>query len=59
MSLFGRPVVIFPHSDRPGCLDALRTKLAMLQGCLGAWLVRGLWVAVGMVIGAVVGRGCD
>ena len=59
VNLRAGPNLILPYEGKPGCLDALRAKLAALTGCLGAWIVRGLWVAVGVVIGAVLGRGCE
>ena len=56
---WGDPGIHLPYRPRPGCLEALRAKLAALTGCLTAWLVRALWVGLGVVIGAVLGRGCE
>jgi hypothetical protein len=59
MTIFGRPVILLPHSDRPGCMDALRAKMTALTGCLGWALERVLWMVAGGVVGALVMKGCE
>ena len=55
---WGDPNVHLPWRPKPGCLEALRAKLAALTGCLTFALERALWVGLGAVIGAAA-RGCD
>lgn len=55
---WGDPNIHVPWRPKPGCLDALRAKLAALTWLLAFALERALWVGLGAVIGAVV-RGCE
>ena len=58
MNLRVGPNLILPYQGKPGCLEALRAKLAALTGCLTFALERALWVGLGAVIGAAM-RGCE
>lgn len=44
--LLGRPIIVLPYG-KPGCWDRV-------QAFVGRWLVRGLLVGIGVVIGVVV-----
>lgn len=56
---YGDPNIHLPYRPRPGCLEALRAKLAALTGCLAFALERALWIGLGAGIGAVLVRGCE
>lgn len=51
---WGDPNIHVPWRPKPGCLEAIRAKVATLTGCLTFGAERALWVIVGAVIGAVV-----
>jgi hypothetical protein len=58
MSILGRPIVVLPHHERPGCLEAMRAKVDALTGCLTWAIERALWMIAGGVI-VLVMKGCE